>query len=184
MILSTARSLFSELGVEATSVDAIAARAELAKGTIYLYFKSKDEIQLALLEEDLAKLRSAAVQLLDQAPSAQTALEMLQHAALVFYRSRPLGFLSLVRMQGRSLDTFLQERLATQREAMIDVLAQLVRRGQERGEIRSDHNAVSVAWMLWANFIGTILLYESGGISDLEAQFHDMYAIIRTGLAT
>src|SRR5215211_3357234 len=93
VIMAAARALFDEHGVEATSVDAIAARAELAKGTLYLYFKSKEELLIALLEHDLSQLRATAATMFDQVPSARAALELLLRAAVAFYRRRPLGFM-------------------------------------------------------------------------------------------
>lgn len=49
-ILDAAGDLFAEGGGELPSVAAVAARAGLAKGTVYLYFQSKEEVFLALLE--------------------------------------------------------------------------------------------------------------------------------------
>ena len=53
-ILEAARGVFAEKGILASTIDEIAARAEVAKGTIYLHFKSKEEMFSALLEEGLA----------------------------------------------------------------------------------------------------------------------------------
>jgi AcrR family transcriptional regulator len=181
-ILEAARTLFAQQGVEATSMDALAARAELAKGTLYLYFKSKEELLIAMLEEDLGQLRAAA-QMLDQAPSAQAALELLLPAAVAFYRRRPTGFMPLLRAPGRAMDEFLRVRLAKQRDAMLEIIAGLVRRGQAQGELRASYDAAAVARLLWANFIGAISLYETGGVDDLEAQLATFAAIVRQGLA-
>lgn len=54
-ILESAASLFEEAGGELPSVDQVARRAGLAKGTVYLYFRAKEEIFLALLSEGLAQ---------------------------------------------------------------------------------------------------------------------------------
>jgi AcrR family transcriptional regulator len=43
-VLAAAESLFISNGVDATSIDAIARAANVAKGTVYLYFPSKDDI--------------------------------------------------------------------------------------------------------------------------------------------
>jgi AcrR family transcriptional regulator len=43
-ILEAARGLFSSLGLKNTSIEDIASKAGLGKGTVYLYFKSKEEI--------------------------------------------------------------------------------------------------------------------------------------------
>jgi AcrR family transcriptional regulator len=47
-LMTAARRLFLEQGVDATSVEQITTRAQVAKGTFYLYFKSKEEIHAAL----------------------------------------------------------------------------------------------------------------------------------------
>ena len=52
-ILRAAAKLFSEKGFEAATMAQIARQAELAPGTLYLYFKSKDELYFALLEPQL-----------------------------------------------------------------------------------------------------------------------------------
>src|ERR1700693_2056602 len=56
-IITAARKVFAEKGYVAATVDEIAARAALAKGTIYLYFESKEQIYNAVLADDLEALR-------------------------------------------------------------------------------------------------------------------------------
>ena len=43
-ILETAEMLFSNKGIEKTTMDEIAKRADCSKSTIYVYFDSKEEI--------------------------------------------------------------------------------------------------------------------------------------------
>ncbi len=56
-IIIAARKLFAEKGFENTSVDQLAEAAQVAKGTIYVHFKTKDEILLVLLQEALDQIR-------------------------------------------------------------------------------------------------------------------------------
>ncbi len=49
-ILAAALKVFSSQGYHGTSMDAVAEAAELGKATLYYYFKSKDELLLAILE--------------------------------------------------------------------------------------------------------------------------------------
>ncbi|MFY8045852.1 MAG: TetR/AcrR family transcriptional regulator, partial [Chitinophagaceae bacterium] len=56
LILSAARSLFLEKGYYETSIRNIAEKVEYSPGTIYLYFKEKDEIFHSLHEEGFRKL--------------------------------------------------------------------------------------------------------------------------------
>ena len=50
-ILDAARALFTEFGYRSVSVAEIAQRAQVAKGTVYLYFRDKEEMFLTLVRE-------------------------------------------------------------------------------------------------------------------------------------
>src|SRR5574340_427846 len=51
LILRAASELFAERGYHATSLEDIAARVGIAKGTIYLHFASKDDLVVALMKQ-------------------------------------------------------------------------------------------------------------------------------------
>ncbi len=55
-ILEAAKYVFAQTGFAQTNVDDIAARAGVAKGTLYLYFQSKEQIYMAALLEDARQL--------------------------------------------------------------------------------------------------------------------------------
>lgn len=59
-ILTAAFSLFSHYGYRRTSIDDIAQEAGIAKGTVYLYFKSKEEIFRALSQQLLDRVLATA----------------------------------------------------------------------------------------------------------------------------
>src|SRR5262245_46374026 len=54
-ILEAALSVFAAKGFAAARMDDIALKARVSKGTIYLYFKSKEAVFRALIQETLAK---------------------------------------------------------------------------------------------------------------------------------
>jgi len=60
-IITAARKVFAEKGYIAATVDEIALRANLAKGTIYVYFDSKEQIYNAVMSDDLEALRRLTV---------------------------------------------------------------------------------------------------------------------------
>src|SRR5438874_1158231 len=55
-ILQAARTVFAREGYAETVVEDIATQAGIAKGTLYLYFRSKEQIYLAALFEEARKL--------------------------------------------------------------------------------------------------------------------------------
>lgn len=61
-IITAARKVFAEKGYVAATVDEIAASAALAKGTIYVYFESKEQIYNAVMENDLDALRTLTLE--------------------------------------------------------------------------------------------------------------------------
>jgi AcrR family transcriptional regulator len=61
-ILQAACSIFARLGYSATNVEDIANEAGMAKGTVYLYFKSKEEIFAAVLARDVESLTEKTIE--------------------------------------------------------------------------------------------------------------------------
>jgi AcrR family transcriptional regulator len=61
-ILQAACRIFARLGYSATNVEEIANEAGMAKGTVYLYFKSKEEIFAAVLARDLESLTDRTIE--------------------------------------------------------------------------------------------------------------------------
>lgn len=82
-ILAAAEDLFASSGGEVPSVAAVAQRAGLAKGTVYLYFRTKEEIFLALLAWRLGEWMQHMATALRQAPRPLTADDVVD--AIVGY---------------------------------------------------------------------------------------------------
>jgi AcrR family transcriptional regulator len=66
-ILSAARWVFARQGYAETLVDDIADQAGIAKGTLYLYFRSKEEIYMAALLQDARRLNTVTRERMEQA---------------------------------------------------------------------------------------------------------------------
>jgi len=56
LILQVAEEVLAEKGYHETSIDEIAARVGIAKGTVYLHFPSKEDLVVAILERDMQKI--------------------------------------------------------------------------------------------------------------------------------
>ena len=61
-VLDAARRIFSRLGYAAASVEEIAKEAGMAKGTIYVHFKSKEEVFATVLVSDLDYLTNLMIE--------------------------------------------------------------------------------------------------------------------------
>src|SRR6267154_3540256 len=56
LILQAAEEVLMEKGYHETSIDEIAARVGIAKGTVYLHFPSKEDLVIAIFERDMQQL--------------------------------------------------------------------------------------------------------------------------------
>src|SRR5436190_14570990 len=74
-ILQAARKVFARRGYRATTVDDIAAEAKIAKGTLYLYFKSKEAIYLTALVHDARGLQEESAARVAAAKGVRAKLE-------------------------------------------------------------------------------------------------------------
>ncbi|MEO5824215.1 MAG: TetR/AcrR family transcriptional regulator [Vicinamibacteraceae bacterium] len=63
-VIAAARERFSKHGLAGTTMDGIAQAAGVAKGTVYLYYKSKEDIFRQILDEDLTQLQDDTVPLI------------------------------------------------------------------------------------------------------------------------
>jgi TetR/AcrR family fatty acid metabolism transcriptional regulator len=68
-ILDAARTVFSRQGYSGSAVEDVAAEAGVAKGTLYLYFKSKEELYIAALARDMIDVAQRARAEMDRAPT-------------------------------------------------------------------------------------------------------------------
>ena len=77
-IIETAKKLFSERGFSNTPVDAIIKEMGVAKGTFYYYFKSKEEVLAAIVDQTLDQIVKMAEQVAEDASmNALTKMELL-----------------------------------------------------------------------------------------------------------
>ncbi|HEY2018618.1 MAG TPA: helix-turn-helix domain-containing protein, partial [Bryobacteraceae bacterium] len=138
-IIKAARTVFARQGYARTVVEDIARQAEIGKGTLYLYFPSKEQVYLAALLEDARQLDQESRAAM--AAAAEDWREMLRAYMAVrlkyfdehqdFVRIYLTEFRSMC-MQGKPLHAELFQ-LAQQGEAQ---LAQMFAAAAARGEIR------------------------------------------------
>lgn len=159
-ILDAAAQVFARLGFARARMDDIAQEAGLSKGTLYLYFRSKEDLIQALLDRlfrrEAEGLRQALEGHTQPVPQRLRQLFAAVLARLLSYRPLlPLFYeFYALAAQRRSVREALQAYYRT----YADLLAQLLREGMERGEIRpGDPHRLAVA--LIAHIEGVILLW-------------------------
>lgn len=162
-ILAAAREVFFEEGLRRATVDQIAARAEVAKGTVYLYFETRETILAHILLEGLDELNRRLEAAYDEAnaASAETRLHRLADAYLTFYHDQADYFrLMMAFDRGHFQDVVspeLYEAILHQSLHGLHWVVRAVEQGTQTGELRAAHPQ-QTAGMIWAAINGVLVL--------------------------
>jgi AcrR family transcriptional regulator len=160
-LIAAALDLFVERGYAATRLDEVAARAGVSKGTLYLYFESKEDLFKAVVRETIVPLleeyqRGVAR---SDASSAELLAAFLRSWWETFGGTRLAGIAKLVIAEAGNFPEvarFFHDEVIRPNS---DVLASIIVRGIERGEFRPvDVEAMGHSCMaplvlkaIWAN---------------------------------
>src|SRR4029434_4161601 len=88
-ILDAASALILRWGYNKTTIDDIARQAGVAKGTIYLHWKTREELFTALMKREKLELAADVKRRIEHDPSGATLRGLLKHSALALTQ-RPL----------------------------------------------------------------------------------------------
>ena len=95
-ILQSALDEFSEKGFHATTIDSIAERAGMAKGTVYRYFKTKESLFNALKEDTISEFVELARQDLSREEDVLRIIESVIRMYLSFFEKNSAFFKVIV----------------------------------------------------------------------------------------
>ena len=154
-LLEACRELFGKQRFDAVSVDAICARANVAKGTFYQYFETKYEAVLSLLREDLTAATPQIVGMVERGRPALVVLgELLQRMCRWFEGHPSLAEpLLLTALQRPSLESARSELTSSAAMEM------LFRRAQQDGSVRRDYDGRELAEMLGGVLASVVLAW-------------------------
>lgn len=149
-ILSAAKAVFAEAGYHGASIHAIIERAQIARGTFYLYFESKSAVFDSILDQALSDLRTKIHRIAvgdPDAPAPQVQLRDQVVATLEYIVSdRPLALLLL--SAGHTPDAEATERLDQFFAEVRDLLRRALETGMEIGLLRPCEPGLVAAAML------------------------------------
>lgn len=140
-LLSAALDLFVEKGYAATRVEEVAARAGVSKGTLFLYFPSKESLFQAVVRDNIAGRFAEWNAELDDFPG--TSAELVHHAMRQWWerigQTQAAGITKIMMSEGPlfpELAAFYQDEVITPGHAL---LRRILQRGVDRGEFQIPH---------------------------------------------
>ena len=161
-ILKAARKLFLERGFKAVTVDSIAEKAEVSKGSIYLCFESKEEIYTQILIADNISLNERIQNFsLIEASASQLLLEFARIYVDFFLSDKELfRILMTFMMQTGQMHLTQQQsdELIRSTNENIKVISEIIQKGVDSGEFRPLDNILQMKNAIWGMLNGVILL--------------------------
>ncbi len=136
LILQVAEEVLLERGYHETSMDEIASRVGIAKGTVYLHFSGKDDLIVAIVARDMQEFLSQIDGVLDAQPTPKAKLKALYHLRYTgFFYKRAQLFSTL----HHSIDMrhLFMEKGSCMQDLWDDItrhIAQLLDEGKAAGE--------------------------------------------------
>lgn len=164
-IIEAAEEVMRERGFWCTTMEEVAARAELSKGTLYLYFETKDALCAAIAEQSIGEVGERIDREIESARSGRERLERMLLTYAEFMNTRPHLFRMAVSwlIAGIQCDSDApalanyRERVGQVTQRMLDA----IECGKKDGSIRSEVDSPTLAASLWGGFLGAMLLRQS-----------------------
>jgi AcrR family transcriptional regulator len=154
-LLQAATWVFARKGYRRAAISDIIVRAGVARGTFYLYFASKEQVFLAIVEDFHKKISSAITTTSE--PPAQPVTD--PEAMLRISFRRWLGFFAanrdattVILKEASSIDPRFEKGFVELRRSAVDFFAARYRRFQELGIVRASIRPVLMAHLLIGMF--------------------------------
>ncbi|HNX00704.1 MAG TPA: TetR/AcrR family transcriptional regulator [Candidatus Cloacimonadota bacterium] len=164
-ILKAAEKIITRKGMLSTTMEEIAESCELSKGTIYLYFKNKEELNLSILIMVLENFTRIMEKNLKKLNTFEERLRSIGESYLEFYKNYPGDFKIMnhnpeqhpeIEHSSRELE---RDLLATSSK-LWGVVENVIREGMDLGLIRKDIDPLEIGISLWASSNGMIQIME------------------------
>jgi TetR/AcrR family fatty acid metabolism transcriptional regulator len=133
-ILAAAERVFARRGFFASRVSEIAKDAGVADGTIYLYFKSKDDLLISLFEQRMKQVNTTLREAVATEKRAIDQLRLFIKAYLKLVHDEPAAT-EVLTIELRQSNKFMKEYENAEFSDFLRMLGGLIAKGQEAGEL-------------------------------------------------
>lgn len=176
-ILETARQLFSEDGFATTTMEQVAARADVGVGTLYNYFKSKNLLLLALADDATTEMLAKGASVVaapDPDPISAVGNLLVVYCDIATMLDKPLMRELIAVSFGTARD--LLPDLMQLDMLLVSQLSELLTALRARGDIDRSLELNDAALMLYGGLLVPIMMFVSTDELDVEG----MHSMVRS----
>jgi len=158
-IIDAAERIFFNKGFEHATMNDVAEDAELSKGALYLYFHSKNELCMAILQRSLIILKKRMLLLLeDKNLSGIEKFAEIDDNFITFSHEQPNHYNSLLsyreHIENCPADGSILKSTIEENENINKIFSDLIKQGQEDNTIKKNIDAEKLSLAIWGNYTG------------------------------
>jgi AcrR family transcriptional regulator len=173
-IIVAAKRVFSEKGFNKATMEDIAKEAELSPGTLYLYFKNKEELYASLSLRILQYLHIRVEHVIKEKLPPEKKIEALMDAMYDVYDFDPMIIINMFHLQSsdtlKNLSPQLLEEIKELSSKSIGSIAAIFDEGIHQGVFEAKH-PTALADIFWSLFSGVVLWEASKKIINADKDY-------------
>ena len=199
-IIDAAEKVIFANGLEQATMDEIAEKAELSKGTLYLYFRNKNELYMAICERGSNMLNSCFAKIFTGNYTGLELIRLMGETYLSFVRNNPDYFRAFKHYESLNDAKELEESpmAHTCEDNMREAMTYMIRAlqiGMQDGTINDSYDPKELALMIWASTRGITMISHTRQTGhhfkvldemqiNMDSIFENFLNLIGTGIAT
>ena len=153
-IVDAAESLYRDMGWDAVTMDSVARKARLSRALVYVYFKDKSELHLAITERSMEVLKTRFEEASSRARRGIDQIEAMGRAYMAFGLEFPHYFDACARLELRATEAAdrgsIEDAIMAMGRRVHEVVVASLEAGQRDGSIRADVGDLAVtSRVLW-----------------------------------
>jgi len=180
-ILLAALTLMERYGFKKTTVDEIAREAQVAKGTVYLYFRDKEDILISIISTKIAALFMDILEKIKDRPDVPSKLLFAIRTIVEYHRNDE----AINRILAQDVEflgpLFIREILRVEGH-IVNFIAQYLRVGIKEGSIRPDIDVAMTARMILRFNQANILRIKTGEPVDVDEYINAFGKLVFEGI--
>ncbi|HCD52531.1 MAG TPA: hypothetical protein DEQ34_08795 [Balneolaceae bacterium] len=199
LILESAEKVILKKGLDHLNMDEVAEEAEVSKGSLYLYFKNKNDLVLGICHKASSMLNNDFARVLAKDIPGLKMVYELGNVFMNFVKERPeffraMKFLDNMNVTGEETESEYLNMCSQNRQEGFRVMVRAIQIGMQDGSIKTEYQPEELALLLWSTSHGVVSiaymhehnesfnLLDRIGISQ-EQMFQSYMKIIGNGIA-
>ena len=161
-IIDAAERIYFSRGFENATMDEVAEMAELSKGTLYLYFRSKEDLQFAIFMRGSDILMGLMKENMSEEYDGYSNLLILAESFIVFSKEYSNYFDLFMHFESSKMNNLNIDQgqigIYLKEQSPLALVTQQVRRGMNDGSLREDLPLEVFSATLWSQMLGVLIV--------------------------